>query len=624
MRCKETDYILSLLAGVCLLLAGIFILSFFHAAYPLTLLVLLSVCGGVALFFNRFSFSVLKLYHHARPDDSIQGFLLGVGVAWVFVLAARTQNVIGYDSVWYLSRSDTLLAPAGTIFQNLNLVSPVHYFPKLWETLLLPITAFDQLRVQAGIGIALLVLSVVLVWKLCEALAMPKIWRYMAALFVITVPAWANSSLQVKSDVICVFFLLVMLLTLNNWFSERKLSGLLCAMAAASLAVSCKYTAIPFVFVGFLFVLIEFFVRAKSSPEASGDPLRRGALVVFCLAVCVALIFLFRTWLLTGVPTIGPDPLLEVWRWLGFTEQEPAGTLNWTRPQIWSEVPRLFYEWLFAPNYMNHIRISWQGNFWFLFAMMGLLAATFGMKSRLAGGSSSLRYLMLVSSLLGVLIAVAWRYHSRGGDGNYYMYPLAVVTCLSLASVAGRLGHSRCFQRVAVVSVLMFSAFHAEQSFIVASWSKPGTRVMDMNFSGQPFEGGVWRSSLLRRSGLEEIGEYLESKPADTRVVAYGFVDEHVALLPVPTENLQPIIYARNAYGENVDAVIDYLTRFDISYLLLSTDQKQDKHFRLLNGLRNYAQAHGWIGVEGQGGELYKIPPNTIHMVNAANDGEGS
>lgn len=605
-QCKGVDDLTALLAGICIWSMTTFFLSFFHLAYPILLLVLLFVCGSGAILLNKSSLGIIRLYQCARPDGYIQSVLFSVTVTWVIILAARTQNVVGHDTLWYLGRSDVLLAPTGTIFQSLGLVSPVHYFPKLWETLLLSVTGFDQLRVQAGVTVGLLLLSAAAIWKICEKLALSATWCHMAALLVLTVPAWANTALQLKSDVISTFLLLMMLLKLGDWFSQRTVSSLFYAMAAASLAVSCKYTAIPFVFFSFIFVVLQFYISPKVTIVWKGDAQRRAAIVVFVLAVCVALIFVYRTWLLTGVPTVGPDPLLKIWLWLGFVEREPAGTLNWTKPQVWGEVPRMLYEWLFAPNYMPKIRITWQGNYWFLFCVLGVLAASLGFRDRMKV-SRSFTGLMIFLSLVGLAIAIAWRYHVRGGDGNYYMFPLGLITCLSLASFARRLGHFPSIRATACVVVVLFSLFSAAQSFLVAAWSTPGTRVLDVKFGGQPFNGGEWRENHLKRRGLLDISDYLMSEPKTTRVVSHG-LEQNAALLPVPTESLLSVIYARREYAVSLDAMLSYFQRFDIQYFLLADESRQIKHLPVLRQLRQYMSDQAAVAVRGEGVTLYKVP----------------
>jgi hypothetical protein len=46
-----------------------------------------------------------------------------------------------------------------------------------------------------------------------------------------------------------------------------------------------------------------------------------------------------RTFVLTGMPTIGPDALFALWQTLGLHLHAPAGTLQWSKPHDWSSQP---------------------------------------------------------------------------------------------------------------------------------------------------------------------------------------------------------------------------------------------------------------------------------------------
>ncbi|UTF59704.1 glycosyltransferase family 39 protein [Gilvimarinus sp. DA14] len=592
-------------AALCVLITAA--LSLFGLAYPATLLVLFTLLGIFSLVLRRRGLALVRLLRPLRPETKMEACLLGVTASWFIVLAARTANVIGHDSVWYLGRGDIVYAPVGSIFECLQFVSPVHYFPKLWETLVLPITTFDQLRLQEGFAIAVMLVSLVFVWQLCEKLSITRVWRFSAVLLLATLPAWANTALQMKSDVICTAMLLSMVLCLANWFAERQLSYLLYASAAAALAVSSKYTAIPFVGVTFLFVVLEALIFRGYLTQRMGASAIRPAALAFSVCLLAALVLLVRTWYLSGAPTVGPDPLLAIWRLLGFSLDEPVGTLNWTRPQVWSDVPRLFYEWFFAPSHMPKIRITWQGNYWLLFLLFGCLLVLLNGGSPLQHQRTQLRNLIFVLCLVGLLVAILWRYHSRGGDGNYYMFPLALVTCLAVKLIGRGLALRSGLAFVVLLSVFAFGAFQGTQSFIAAAWSKPGTRVLDMDFSRSPEEDGFWRQRLLKRMGIAGIAAELRGLPPQTRVVALGF-EKDAVLLPVPTEDLMAIVYSRPEYVKSAPAVVEYLQRYNIQYLLLANNPEDVRaRAKLLEELRTEVEARGWKKQVDKKGTIYSV-----------------
>src|SRR5690606_13006821 len=166
-----------------------------------------------------------------------------------------------HDTVWYLGQGDRLLAPAGSIFQSLSLVAPVHYFPKLWEVLLLPLTALEQLRPQTGLGIAILGLLLLAIWQLAARIGVAQRWRWWLLWILATLPALANTALTLKSDTLCALFMAVMCLQVFNWFQYRSPGALALALAAAALACSTKLTAIPYVGMTFIMVLVHAALR---------------------------------------------------------------------------------------------------------------------------------------------------------------------------------------------------------------------------------------------------------------------------------------------------------------------------------------------------------------------------
>lgn len=603
---NERGEMIFLLAGIAVCGLGTFLLSFAGWAFPQTLLIVFALVGGVSRFFHR-GFGIVRLVKPLAPHSKWERVFVALTLAWGAVLLARTANVYGHDTLWYLGRGDVVYAPLGSVFDNLRLVSPVHYFPKLWETLLLPITAFDQLRVQAGVCVAFMFVAMVLIWQLCEKLHIGRVWRYAVALLLVALPAWANTALQLKSDILCTTMLLAMMVFLADWFSARRTSALFYSFAAAALAVSCKYTAIPFVAFAVVFTALEGVFNRKDVVSRTISEGSMAGAVTFGLCFCAALMFLIRTWYLAGAPTVGPDPLLSIWQYLGFSLHNPVGTLDWTRPQVWSDVPRLFYEWLWAPSYMPKIRITWIGNYWLLFLVFGFLLGG----ARLANKDSTkaFRYMMVAQCLLGLLIAIAWRYHSRGGDGNYYIFPVALVSCLSVMLMAGASGsRTDAFVKVALVSVVVLFVFHGAQSFVAAAWSKPGTRVLDGEFFESPFQAGEWRHKILKRSGIGDIGSFLDAAPARTRVVAYGFGQKAVAL-PVPTEEFLSLMFARPDYAASKESFLNYLSDYNIKYLLLANASNKVKAVAdLLDSVRDEVERQGWKKLADREGTLYTVP----------------
>lgn len=593
-----------LLLGMAAWLVTSLLLSLIGLATPPVLAGTLLIAGTAALAWNRvppISVQVARAML-ARPPAERAVFALLVG--WFLVLAARSGNVVAHDALWYLGQGDRLLAPNGSVFEALALVSPVHYFPKLWETFLLPLTVFDQLRVQASLAIAMLAVFMALAWRLAARMQMPVPWRLWLVWMLATLPAIANTALSLKTDLACAVMLAVMCIGLADWMRDGRKDHLLFALGAAALACSSKLTAIPYVAAALVFA-IGLGLRSAGPARAierAGSTITPAGVLAAVLCGVVALGFLLRTWWLAGVPTIGPDPLMAIWHQLGLHLREPAGTLDWTKPQRWSDVPALIHDWLLAPSSMPKIRIGWTGNAWALFAAVAFFGWVLGIRPRHPRSRRWHVRIALLMALTGLVLAVAWRYHSRGSDGNYFLFPVTMAMCLAVGAVAARVQGMYWSPRTLALAAFLFGSFHATQSFITTAWSPPGTRTLDLDLGRSPFQPGVWRREELQRAGLSKVEESLRGRPRAERAVS-SLATQVPVLLPVRMEALHSIGYSRPEYTEDATALFDFMRRFEIRHLLLEPESiGKDAH------LHAAAKAAGWSALTDEGGVLYSDP----------------
>ncbi len=603
--------LIAVVTGASAWLLLIAALSLLSLATPTTLAWILAVAGATAILIWRKPATV-ALFSAVRLQAGVERTAAALLVGWIVVLAARSANVIGYDTVWYTGQGDRLLAPGGSIFEFLALVSPVHYFPKLWETLLLPLTALDQLRPQVGLCIAFAALLLAAIWLIAQRIGLPRPWRWWLLWILATLAAIANSTLSLKNDIACAFFLAMMCVQLFAWLDRRSLNALCYAAACAALACSTKLTAIPYVGVAVLFVLGDLLLWRNRLPHAAvlssttDAESAASARFVALLAAVVAAAFVARTWLLAGVPTIGPDAILAVWHAIGWRISEPAGTLQWTSPQVWSEVPRLLHDWLLAPSTMRTMPVSWTGNIWLVLALLGAAAAALGFRRAEPHSSRWNKALLPAMALTGLALAVAWRYHSRGSDGNYFILPVALATCLGLSAIASRVHDDHALRTALAVALLATGLTHAIHSFISAGWSPPGTRTFDVVLDQSPWQPGKWRNDTLRRIGLTGIASHLEGRPASERGIAFGKDDQqgHV-MLPIAMEEIRSIGFSRPEYLRDGASLISFMHTWNIDHLLLPPD---DSSAPEIASYRDAVVAVGWSSMTDDGGILYSRP----------------
>ena len=482
---------------------------------------------------------------------------------WFLVLFARTNRVVGYDPLWYGLRGEYVLTGETSAYHSLGLVSPVHYFPKLYELYLQPVSGLGDFSVISGMTIAiagLLGLAAVRLLARC-GVDDPRA-RLATAAVCLTLPAVANPSLDPKPDVLACLLVVLAALAAVDFLRTRRWPAFAWMLACGLVATQAKLTAIPFV--GLLVATTLLHAAWRRAAAAADDYGVRSSTIVLALAVAITGFVTARTLLLTGVPTIGPDPLFKLWLALGFTLREPATTLQWAFPQDWADLPALVVDWLFRPERMEHIAIGWTGNVWLWLPLAALaLGARFGTRTRLP---ATARTPVAALALAGATVALGWGYLSRGGDGNYFIAALVPAIVAGVAWTWPRVVHSAALTRALLCSLGVFALFQGMLAFASAAWT-PGTRRLDLDFLRSPRDVPLENAKLFQRAGIAAIAGRLAAQPGAPRVA--GCVDLPTgARLPARYEELKVISYS-SPYAANADALTDYLRRFDIPFLIL-------------------------------------------------------
>jgi len=529
----------------------------------------LTLLLGVPALLGRHRPLVVFLCSTLRGHDRSDRFWCGALTAWLAVLYARSNVAIGYDSLWYGLRPEYVLDPHHSVFEALGLTSPVHYYPKLYEVFLLPLSALGDSSTPSCMSVWMVVLILLACHQLGLRIGVPQRATLPILATIATLPALAAVAIEPKPDAISLLFLLLAAQAAFEFLRARTLGDVLWLLVCATLASLAKLTAVPFAGALVLATLIAAW-RDRALPECAPlEPLARvrNRRAAVCAATATAIVTSFvigRTWLLAGMPTIGPDSLFRLWGALGMTLKEPAGTLNWTASQIWSDVPTLVVDWLFRPQTMPHVVTAWVGNVWLWLAMLSALAAVAGARI----GRHGPAYWPLAGLMAaGLVLALGVRYGVRGSDGNYFLAALLPAILLSGAAAFNRLANERYVLVVALACLPAFALFQAAYSFASDSWVT-GTKTFDFDL------GLGWKDSRRRRwaqldyAGLERIGRYLKQQEGLTRSV--GYVAEPISfLLPTRFEYLPTIGYSRPEYFATPERFIAFLREQQIGYLIL-------------------------------------------------------
>jgi len=520
------------------------------------LLAIPAACGGhVPL--------LLHLWRRCGMQVRADRFWCGALTAWVAVLYAHSKVAIGYDSLWYGLRPEYVLDPGNSVYEPLGLVSVVHYYPKLYEVFLLPVSALGDNSVMAGMTILMLVLILLACQTVALRIGLPDRARLPVLALVATLPALANSALGPKPDVISVLFVLLAADAALRWSRSRAHAHGAWMLGAGLLACLAKLTAIPFVGMLVLASAISAWCNRADAPLLQHERgATRLALAWLAGTLVLAAFVTARTLVLAGVPTILQ---VDVWQRLGLTLSAPAATLHWARPADWTGVPSLAFDWLFRPQRLEHIVISWGGNVWAWCALLALVSVPFARLTASHHGYSRVPLFALIGT--GTVLAIGVRYLVRGGDGNYFLPALLPAILVSAGAAFTRLVPARRAFAAALACLPAFVVFQSAYAFASAAWH-PGTRAFDLDLARTWHTMRRQRRAVLDAAGLARIGDYLRNAPGQPRAV--GYAQEPASFwLPARFEYLLSIGYGRDEYVDDPQRFLCFLRDQRIDYLVL-------------------------------------------------------
>ncbi|HVF35920.1 MAG TPA: hypothetical protein VND91_11415, partial [Candidatus Saccharimonadia bacterium] len=557
------------LAGTCVFALGLLASSLLGYGRPADLLVVATAASLVVLLTARATPVTLQLLRHIRSLRAGDLALAAGLLVWAVVLLARSNQTTGYDALWYGFRPEHVLAPARSLFDETGLLAPVFYFPKLYELLLMPLSAASDFSFPLAYGVLLLSFGAWVAYDASRRFGADARLALCAAALWMTLPAIANHALAPKPDLFAGLLVVLTAMCLHLALRGRDAGTLCYGVAAGALAIQAKLVAIPYVGVLLLATCALLALDARRSHDRDARWLRpdRAALGALAAALVITAVLTTRTLMLAGVPTIGPDALLDVWLALGFALEEPIGTLDWTRAQD-GDVMRLTADMLLFPSRLEHIMITWIGNAWLWLAGFGLLAAWL-LQRRVALDGTGIALVAPVLAI-GMTLALGVAYKYRGGDGNYLIAPLALGTILTAACVSRVLEGHRALGRTALAGCVAAALLHMLFSFANASWAMPGTRTFDLDLARSPIDTRHLRRRELIESGLAEFENWLQrTGPRPLRVVGYAQREDHAYWLSARYEALGHAHYMRSEYVDDAAGFARFLEAAQIDVVLL-------------------------------------------------------
>jgi hypothetical protein len=359
---------------------------------------------------------------------------------------------------------------------------------------------------------------------------------YAGAAAVVTIPAFANLALTPKPDVMAALLALIAASSLVRSLRAPHPRVLGIAVSATLLAGVCKLTVLPYLVALWAAYLAVVLLRRRRATVT--QMFRWAFLVPVVAALLVAVGFTARTVLLAGMPTIAPEALVSIWQMLGFSLRPPVETIQWTFSQQWSEVPALAARILFRPSDLDHMVITWIGNWWLWVAILGVTGAGWKMLK-------TSKWLLVTPAVTGVALVLGIGYLSPGGDGNYLLVPVALGAVLAIAMMVAAFRTRRLVTRVLMVVLMCTAGAQFAYSFANAEWSPPGTRPLDLDFTRSIIDTPAWRTRNLANYGLAQVNEYLARRGRTFGVVGITAPEPAGNLLETRYESLREIQWVR-------------------------------------------------------------------------------
>jgi hypothetical protein len=571
------DWLRNFIAGVALLACVLWLAQLAAFGLPRTQRLLAFAILAPALVLRWRHCASVDLLRRTWRLDGAAAAWAAVAIALVLVAFARTNTVEGLDPLWYGLRPELVLVGAQSVFDPLGFASPVYYFPKLYEVLVLPLSAMRESSVVQGASILFGALLARLLFDFARRLGASRELALGGSVAIWTIPAFANSALDAKPDVFTALLVVAMV-----WFAWGVRAGrradFCWLLACAALAVSSKLVAIPYVAAAGLASLFALFAARH---DAVPTP-RRAAVVVLASSTLVAVLACVRTWLVSGMPTIGPDPLVALWQAMGMSALPWVGTLEWTRPQVWSDLPAIAVGWLAYPSLFSHLQISWPGNIWLFLPLAALMLA------RRRVQSAAPTALLLAVPAMGLALLMLVAFTNRGGDGNYFIAPVVLASVVGLAMAARACGDAAQV-RALHLALALFTTLHFAYGFVSASWSV-GTRPWDLDFTRSNRDSPDERSARLASEHLAGVEKTLRDLGSRMRLT--GYVASGAGFwLPARYEDLTEIVISHMASGSPLPVSREMLACGGIAAMLIPQDAAQLSPYGQVNDLVTWARA---------------------------------
>jgi len=485
----------------------------------------------------------------------------------------------------------------------------------LYELLLIPVSGLHDTSVIEGISILVLLLFALTCMELLKRFELSFGTRLVLTALCTTVPAIANAALSPKADLFMAWVLLLACLDAPRFARNGSTSAALWVFALCALAFASKLSAPPYVLALAAGMLGTWLWHGRPWLRDEANE-RRFAIVVITATAVVAILVTARTWLLAGVPLVGPQQLLDLFAALGMPLKPPVGQLLGGPPTNWADLPGLLTDQIFRPQRLAHMVIGWIGNVWLYLALIALTARL--LIGRAPAHNPRVPAIWSIVVLAGLFLLLTFRTIERGGDGNYFVLPLALAILITGYLALTRLPDGMP-RRMLCSMLVLVAVFQASYSFVSAGWAA-GTRPFDLDFSRGARDLRKENARIFTANGIAAIAEYLRAVPGIARGVGY-VTDAPAFRLPATFETLNQYEYWLRGPLQSPQAFTDYLSEHRLDYLVMpkpgNTDLKRPMAPVVIEAAEQLRTTPGVRVIDDRRYELYDL--SALHAEQAHN-----
>jgi hypothetical protein len=485
-----------------------------------------------------------------------------IAITMFVLLFAKTAVSVDYDSMWYGLSGDRVLVGSGNLFSSEGLVAVVHYYPKLYEALLIPLTGIGSISAISGFSVFSWLLILSTVYFILQEAGVRRKLRPVIIALIATLPALANISITAKGDVFATWLLCVGIYSLLRFRSSRDAYWLWLCSSAALIATQARLSSIPYAGVLLIVLVACMSVAAhQKNLRFIKDVLLTKGAFIFVASIALTVLVTLRSLKLAGIPIVAPNPLVKIAELFGLSLSFPVGRLPYSTWQHLSVGKTLFF-YLFDPRHYSHLELYWTGNFWLF---LPLIAAIFGVRYNHAIQRA---WPLALMGMTFFVVLFGFRFDPRAGaDGNYFIFPLICMALFGAVMVQNTVQRQSLGAGVIPFILFLFAASSALICLITGSWG-PGTRAFDFVMNRNPLDYARRQKDEIRSAHLDGLASFFKDLPTDVRVI--GVAQTPAAWwLSVRYEPIDIISWSRHDFFASVTSLITYLNNDSIRYVLL-------------------------------------------------------